>query len=404
MRGAILPAMPALVSSTNSLWRDLRQLPRSYWVLFSGTLINRFGHFVIPFLALYLADEGYASWVTKASLSAYGGGFLLASLIGGYLADRVGRKPTILVSCLAGAATLLALSQVHAPGWIVVFSGLVGLSGAVYMPASSALLIDLVPSALRLRAFACQRLAGNLGFAGGMATAGWVAEYSYLPLFIADAATTVVLGVMVLFFVPPGKPARRENAGWGAALAVMRRDHAYIRAILASFLMGVVFLQLSSSWAFHVTDLGGHREKVYGFLIGLNGLMIVLFELPLTSWTMRHSGPRMMMWGYLLMGLSIGLSVFGGALLLLVLVMVLFSIGEMISSPVASAYVAHLAPDDMRGRYMGVLGISWAAATMVGPVVGITLFEASPPLLWLACLVLGVVAAVLVGGIREGRG
>ncbi len=393
--------MSANLPAETSLWSDLRRLPRSYWILFSGTLINRFGHFVMPFLALYLRHEGFAGWVTGASLAAYGGGCLLANLAGGYLADRVGRKPTILASCAAAVVTMLALSQVHTPALLILFSGLVGLASAVYFPAASALLVDLVPRHLRLRAFGCQRLAVNLGFAVGMATAGWLATHSFLLLFFIDAVTTAILGVMVFLGVPPGNPARSENAGWGVALRAMRRNHAYVRAVLASFCMAVVFWQLSSSWGLHVTEVGGHGEDVYGWLMALNGLLIVLFELPLTSFTRRHPGPRMMMWGFLLSGIGIGLSAFGGSLALLLAVMVVFTLGEMISSPVANAYVAALAPDDMRGRYMGVLGVSWAGAAMLGPAAGIALFESSPVLLWLACLVLGVVAAVLVGGIRE---
>jgi|GEM_PF-1742863 len=126
----------------------------------------------------------------------------------------------------------------------------------------------------------------------------------------------------------------------------------------------------------------------------------ILFSGTLTSFTRRHPGPRMMMWGYLLSGAGIGLSAFGGSMPLLVAVMVVFTLGEMISSPVANAYVAALAPDDMRGRFMGILGVSWGGAAMVGPVVGITLFEYSPPLLWIACFGLGVVAAAAVAGIR----
>ena len=248
--------MPAHASSKPSLWSDLRRLPRAYWILFSGTLINRFGHFVMPFLALYLKREGYEAWVTGASLAAYGAGCLCANLAGGYFADRVGRKPTILVSCAAAVVTMLALSQAHTPAALVVFSGLVGLAGAIYFPAASALLVDLVPPALRLRAFGCQRLAVNLGFALGMATAGWLAAHSFLLLFVIDAATTAVLGILVLCGVPPGKATRKEDAGWGVALAAMRGNSAYLRALFGSFCMAVVFWQLSSTWGLHVTTVG----------------------------------------------------------------------------------------------------------------------------------------------------
>jgi MFS family permease len=386
-----------------SLWSDLRRLPRSYWILFSGTLINRFGHFVIPFLALYLKREGYEAWVTGASLAAYGAGGLLANICGGYCADRFGRKPTILFSCVTSALAMLALSQAHAAMSIVVLSGLVGLSGAMYFPAASALLADLIPAELRIRAFSCQRLAVNLGFALGMMTAGALAAHSFLWLFIIDAATTAILGLLVWFGVPAGRRASNANAGWGVALRAMRSNRPFLRGVFASFCIAMVFWQLSSTWGLHVTAVGGHSERAYGWLMALNGLMIVALELPLTSLTRRFPVTRVMGIGYLLVGAGIGLSTFGGAMPLLVAVMVLLTIGEMISLPVAHGFIASLAPDDMRGRFMGVFGVSWSAATMIGPAAGLALFEHSPALLWIACFGLGALAAASVAGCRQGE-
>ncbi|BCX47473.1 MFS transporter [Haloferula helveola] len=384
-----------------SLWSDLRRLPRSYWILFSGTLINRFGHFVIPFLALYLKREGYDAWVTGAALAAYGAGGLLANISGGYCADRIGRKPTILFSCMSAAAAMLALSQAHTAGSIIVLSGMVGLVSAMYFPAASALLADLVPVELRVRAFGCQRLAVNLGFALGMMTAGALATHSFVWLFVIDAATTAALGLLVLVGLPAGRKASRTNAGWGVALRSMRSNGAYLRAVFASFCIAMVFWQISSTWGLHVTVVGGYSEKVYGWLMALNGLMIVALELPLTSLTRRFAAPRVMSIGYLIVGLSIGLSAFGGAMPLLVAVMVLFTLGEMIALPVAHSFIATLAPDDMRGRFMGVLGVAWSSATMIGPAAGLALFEHSPALLWIACCGLGALAAASVAGCRQ---
>jgi MFS family permease len=384
-----------------SLLSDLRQLPRSYWILFGGTLINRFGHFVIPFLALYLKREGYEGWVTGASLAAYGAGGLLANIGGGWCADRIGRKPTILISCAGAALSMLGLSQAHAAIPIIVLSGVVGMTSSMYFPAASALLADLVTAPLRVRAYGCQRLAVNLGFALGMMTAGALAAHSFLWLFVIDAATTAALGLMVWFGLPPGKQTSKENAGWGVALRAMRSDSAYLRAVFASFCIATVFWQTSSTFGLHVTEVGGHSEKDYGWLMAINGLMIVLLELPLTSFTRRFAATRVMAVGYATVGLSIALSAFGGAMPLLVAVMILFTIGEMIALPVAHSFIATLAPDDMRGRFMGVLGVAWSSATMIGPAVGLMLFEHSPTMLWIGCGALGLLAAASVIGCRE---
>jgi len=383
-----------------SLLADLRALPPRYWVLFAGTLINRFGHFVMPFLALYLKREGYPTWVTGTALAGYGAGGLLAGLLGGWCADRFGRKPTIAGSCGAAAVAMLLLAGAREPGAIIAASALVGLTSAMYFPASSALLADLVPEPLRVRAFGCQRLAVNLGFALGMMTAGMLAAHSFLVLFIVDAATTAALGLIVMLGLPRGLRRRPANAGWGVALRAMRVHGAYLRALAASFCIAIVFWQMSSSYGLQVTAAGGFSERVYGGLMALNGLMIVAFELPLTSWTRRHPVLRVMVVGYLLVGLGMGLNALGAGLPMLVISMLVFTLGEMIALPVAHSHIASIAPADMRGRFMGVLGMSWSAATMLGPAAGVALFVHAPALVWLGCLGLGMLAAIIIAGTR----
>lgn len=382
--------------TNTTLWNDLKALPGAYWVLFCGTLINRFGHFVMPFLALYLNREGFPSWVIAVSLAAYGGGGLVACLIGGYFADQWGRKPTIIMSCAGGAIAMMLLSQATVPWTIIASACLVGMFSSMYFPAASALLADLVPPDLRVRAFGCQRLAINLGFAVGMAVAGLMAEHSFFLLFVIDALTTSALGLIILFGVPSIEGKNRTKARWGPAIQEMKARPEYLRAVAASFLIAMVFWQLSSTWGLQITKVGGFEESVYGWLMALNGFMIVLMELPLTSWTRKRPPVSIMMIGYALIGVGMGLNLFGTGIGILTTVMIVVTIGEMIALPVANSYIAGLAPDEMRGRFMGVLGVSWNAATMLGPVIGMTLFEVSPAIVWASCLVCGVGAAWVI--------
>lgn len=130
--------------------------------------------------------------------------------------------------------------------------------------------------------------------------------------------------------------------------------------------------------------------------MALNGLMIVLMELPLTSWTRKRPPVFVMMVGYTLVGIGMGLNLFGSGLAVLTTVMIVVTIGEMIALPVTNSYIAGLAPEEMRGRFMGVLGLAWNGATMLGPALGMLLFEFAPDLVWTGCLVCGVGAAWVI--------
>src|ERR1700761_8026107 len=94
-----------------SLIRSLRELPRAAWILFIGTFLNKFGAFVMPFLTIYLTQRGFSLTATGCAVGAYGAGYWMASLLGGYLADSIGRRNTIVISMFSSAAAMLLLSQ-----------------------------------------------------------------------------------------------------------------------------------------------------------------------------------------------------------------------------------------------------------------------------------------------------
>src|SRR5215471_1891845 len=112
-----------------SLRESLRALPRGAWILFFGTFLNKFGTFVLPFLTLYLTGLGYSIAEAGMAAGAYGVGSLGACLVGGYLADRLGRRKTIVLSMFCGAVVMLCLSQARSLPLIMGLSCLVGLAG-----------------------------------------------------------------------------------------------------------------------------------------------------------------------------------------------------------------------------------------------------------------------------------
>ena len=378
-----------------TLLASLRALPRPAWILFFGTFLNKFGTFVLPFLTLYLTRQGYSLGDAGMAIGAYGVGTLLASALGGHLTDTIGRRKTIVLSMFSAAVTMLLLSQAHSLGAIVVLTAVAGLASELYRPASSALLADLVPAGQRLTAFSAYRMAFNAGWAFGPATAGFLAERGYFWLFVGDAATSVLFGLVAFCALPRGASGRESQSKWLDALEVLRGDRKFQQLLLAAFAIGLVFLQIFSTFGLHVTNLG-FSAAVYGGIISLNGALVVLFELPLTTITRRFPARRVMALGYLLVGGGFALNAFAHTIAALVLAMTVVTFGEMVTIPVSAAYVADLAPVHMRGRYMGAYGLVWAAALIVGPGLGMKLLAVGPGMLWLCCGALGFIAAAII--------
>lgn len=386
------------------LLTTLRSFPRPVWILFAGVFLNKFGTFVVPFLTLYLTRQGFSTGDAGLAIGAYGLGRLGAAFIGGHLADTFGRRKTIVLSMVLAAVSMLLLSQARTLPAIVLLTGLASLTGEMYLPACSALLADLVPEHQRVTAYAAYRMSFNAGWAFGPAAAAFLAAHSFLWLFVGDALTSVLFAVVAWRWLPRGVRSAQAEAGWGEAWSVLKRDRRILQVALATLFIGLIIHQMVSSYGLHVTTLG-FSDATYGVLLSLNGLLVVIFELPLTTWSRRFPSRPVMALGYLLMGAGLVLNAWFHSLPALVIGMIVFTLGEMTFAPVAGAYVASLAPLRMRGRYMGAWGFSNSLSLMLGPGLGMMVFARSPAALWLGCGVLALLAALTIaanGRKREG--
>ncbi|GCE22045.1 MDR family MFS transporter [Dictyobacter kobayashii] len=370
--------------------------PRSLWVVFAGTFVNRFGGFAIEFLVFYMLARGYTVVQTGAAASAYGIGSIGAAALGGYLADRLGRRNTIVLSMFSSAATMLALSQVTPLPLIVALVALAGLTTELYRPASSALIADLVGTQQRVSAFAFYRLSINLGVTAGAAVAGVIASRSFFLLFVGDASTSVVFGLLALFALPAHTSKytiqqHKDHAPGGSIWS----DYGFLLFLLAGTVLAFVYLQQLSTLAIQVKALG-LSSAVYGLLISLNGLAVVFLELPISSITQRFSKQRMIAVGFLLIALGFGLTGVASTVPLLAFTVILWTLGEMVQGPIAAAYVADLSPAHLRGRYQGASGMTWSIGLILAPLLGTILYSWNPTLFWPLCGLLAGMAAVLV--------
>jgi MFS family permease len=394
------PAISVLPAN-ESLRTTLRSFSRPVWILFGGVFLNKFGTFVVPFLTLYLTRQGFTTRDAGLAIGAYGLGRLAAAFLGGHLADTLGRQKTIVLSMAAAAVCMMLLSQARTLPAIVLLTGLASLTGELYLPACGALLADLVPAHQRVTAYAAYRMAFNAGWAFGPATAAFLAAHSFLWLFLGDALTSVLFGLVAWFGLPRGIRSAEAEAGWGEAWKVLKRDGEIQQMALATVLIGLVIHQLVSTYGLHVTSLG-FSDAIYGALLSLNGLLVVVFELPWTTRTRRFPARAIIATGYLLMGTGVALNAAFHSLAALIIGMTIFTLGEMTFAPVAGAYVASLAPSRMRGRYMGVWGFSNSLSLMFAPSLGMVVFAASPVALRLGCGALAVLAALTIGSETRG--
>jgi len=364
-----VPDAAALPEPPTSWWSaHLGGMPPSFWFLWSGALVNRAGTFVVPFLALYLTGERDVS-VAQAGLvlSVLGLGSAIGQPLGGVLADRIGRRRTMVLGMLSSAATLLVLGAAQSFLAVALAAFAYGLCLDLFRPAVQAAIADLVPDADRPRAFALQFWAVNLGFSVGTPLGGFLASRGYWLLFVLDAAASVAFALLILRGVPETRPVQHEDTG--GRLRDVLSDRLML-ALVASVVAGaVVYLQAFSTLPL-VFERDGLGPGSYGLAIGLNGVLIVLLQpLLLGALGRRRRGPLLLA-AMLLQGAGFGLTAFADAMPMHIVAISVWTLGEILQAGLLGALVASLAPAHLRGRYMGTFGFSFGAAAFLAPVLG----------------------------------
>jgi MFS family permease len=385
-----------------SLRQNIRAMPSTAWVLFAGSFVNRLGTFVLPFITLYLTSQrGYTAPQAGLAIAAYGLGGLVAQAVGGLIADRLGRRNTIAISMFAASGLTLALYGASSLLTIYPLMVLLGGAAEMYRPASGALIADLLPPDQRVTAFTLYRLAVNIGWAVGLALGGFVLEHSAALLFVADAASSLIFGVIALVALPHGtRTTKHEEAHLATARSSILADRGFLLFLAAVLITGAVYAQNASTFPLHLRD-HGHDPSTYGLLQALNGLLVVAFELPVIAWTQRKKKFSMIALGQLFIGFGFCSLLVAEQMPALLGMIVIWTIGEMIESPVAATVAADRAPSHARGRYQSAYGGMFGIAWIVGPIVGTAVYAQSPNAVWIGCGLLGVVAALL--SLRAGR-
>jgi MFS family permease len=383
----------------------VRSLPPRVWIISLGILVNRAGNFLPVFIVLYLISRHYSPGTAGLVLGAAGLGNVLGNTIGGYLADRLGRRWAIVLSGITSAGLTATVPLLTVLPLIILVVGLIGTASQIYRPAAAALLVDSVrTNQQRLAAFAVFRFALNIGAAAGGLVGGLLATHSYTTLFLGNAAASLMFGLIAIVLlrdVPRGvsgndhqdKPesARpKGKAGYRQAFADRRLRRFLLMTVIAEF----VYIQSTVGLPLHVAA-AGLSPADYGLLIGFNGLLVLLFELLITSIVARRRAEYVLAVGNLLTGIGLALTGVATDVAWLLVTVVIWTLGEMMYSSVANAYMGGLSPPHLVGRYQGLYGAASTLGTGVGPLIGGAVYAYSQSALWVMVAIVGVLSAQL---------
>ena len=372
-------------------------LPPTYWLLWGGTLINRLGGFVIPFLTLYLTDQRGIP-VSQAALmvSLFGAGSFLSQLAGGELTDRLGRRPVMLMSFLITPVFMITLGLARDLLLISTCTFIVGFFTDLYRPAVGAAIADVVPLESRTRAYGYNYWAINLGAAVAPLLAGLMAGYSYQTLFIADALTTAVFGLIVFFGIRETRPTEVRHAAHTSVserISQLKREPILLLFSFLTLFFGIIYIQGNVTLPLDMQSHGLGPQQ-YGAAIAVNGFLIILVTIPLSNMAARWPRFETIAVSAILLGLGFGFTALATNLPLFVISVAIWTLGEIAATSVAPTVIADLSPVNLRGLYQGIFGAAWGLAYFIGPLAGGWIYEhLGSNVLWTSCLALGFVLA-----------
>jgi len=366
-------------------------LPGVFWTMWWGLIVNRLASFVIAFLSLYLVrDRGLRPAEAGRILALYGIGFTIAGPLGGLLADRIGRRATMIAGLLCGAGSVGALAFARAPALLAFFTFLCAATGDMYRPAMSAAVADVVPPADRARAYGLVYWAVNLALSVGLVIGGLVAERSFIALFLADAGTSIAAAAIVFFRVPETRPAGLVHEPALRGLLKVAGDRPFLSFLVLHLAALSVFVQ----WQLALPlDMSAHGlgPSAYAFLMALNCAGVVLLQPLISPRLGRVDAALLLSLSAALFGLGYGVNSIGGSLAVYGVGTVLWTVGEVIGFPVASTLVANLSPPALRGRYQGAFSMCWGIAFTLAPLgAGEAMQRFGSRTLWLICFAVAV--------------
>lgn len=376
--------------------------PRPLVVLVIARGVNQLGAFAMSFLTVTLVETFGASLSTAGWVVAtFGLATIPSRLIGGRMADRLGRRATIVIGLCGCAAGLLIIAGSPGVAGAAVGAVLLGLFFEIYEPPSQALLAELVPPRRRPEAFGLLGAALAAAAVAAGAVAALLGGFGLRWLFLADAVTCLASAVLVLAWVRSPRPVRDQRRPPGRS---PWRDRRLL--IMLGICTG-----LALAWILGVTALPltvaarGYDPSRTGWLLAIGALVTIAGQRLLRRADTRPFS--LMAVGLVLSAIGFTVYAVGASFALLALGAAIVSLGQVFLLGPPYAVAAGLADDGSRAGYLAVFGTGWGIAQTLGPIAATRLLTAGISVTWFSgsalCLVVATLLAPAARGISSAR-
>ena len=351
-------------------------LSKETWFLSLVVLINRSGTMVIPFMSLYATKElGFSIIQAGVIMALFGVGSICGAFIGGRLTDKLGFQTVQLFALMGGGIIFIAISFLTTFTLLCIGCFVLSTINESFRPANSTAIAAYSLQENRTRSFSFNRLAINLGWAFGGAIGGFLASTDYKLIFWVDGISNISAAIMLMVvlprkqFVKPILPSRHEDKQVNDSAY---KDRKYLAFIFFTIIFAFCFFQIFTILPIYFIKVLHLSEYGYGSLMALSGIIIVIFEMVSIFHLEQKRNPmRFMSLGALLIGIAYALlNILSGNFIVAFIVIVIISIGEILSMPFMNSFWIARSSDHNRGQYAALYTMGWGIAQVSGPFSG----------------------------------
>jgi len=358
------------------------KLPRTIYILFSARIINSIGSFVYPLLTILLtAKLGFSSEATGRIITvaiSVGG---IGMLLGGRLADRIGRKKILVLSSLLGAGAFIICAFMGTSRNIVYIIIAGNFFSIAQWPTVNAMVTDTTTKETRQSAFSLLYLGTNIGMAIGPLMAGFLINSHLKLFFLLDAITTIVSLIPVLIFVKDTLPSKEaiesigdndtERAEKGSVFRALLKRPILVIFTLVSVIYSLIYAQYTFGLPLFVNDIFGNANgpKIYGSLMSVNAVQVILLTLFIIGFTKRIKPIINISIAGLLFAFGFGMLYFSKYLYLFVIATIIWTLGEIILTVNSSVFIANNSPITHRGRFNAVISFIQESGFALAPLL-----------------------------------
>jgi MFS family permease len=397
-------------------------MDRNVWIRFTGEAINGIAFMMLmPFFALYLKDKVDSLWLVGVVMAVAPIASVVGTMLGGKLADVYGRKPIMVISMLGNSFVMLGFVFFDTFIAFIFLSAFMGFFNSLFHPAASAMVADVTAPDKRTEAFGLLRLGHNVGAAVGPLIGASIIVFSKSVIFMIAAGSVFIYSVVVALFIYESLPKRERNESdlqeeqgnenLPSPLQVLLKDKLLLAFVLTGVVISMSFSQTEGMLPLHFDNELKHipaEKNPFPYLMAFNGLLVVLFQFPISSWAGKRKVGSVMLLGAFLFGLGqIAIAWFPSffyaqqseyvtMMVILLAVYGVYTVGEMLISPVQMTFISNIAPEHLRGTYMGASGLQWILGGAVGPLISGFLLDRSLGNVMFTMLGIGCMAAGLV--------